>query len=64
MPVNRKKLAALVVAVLATTAVAGSAAASHTGTPGVTKSQIVIGGTFPYTGPAALYKTIPAAELA
>jgi ABC-type branched-subunit amino acid transport system substrate-binding protein len=64
MPVNRKKLAALVVAVLATTAVAGSAAASHTGTPGVTKSQIVIGGTFPYTGPAALYKTIPAAEQA
>src|SRR4029079_19677478 len=60
----RKKLAALVVAVLATTAVAGSAAASHTGTPGVTKSQIVIGGTSPYTGPAALYKTIPTAEQA
>jgi ABC-type branched-subunit amino acid transport system substrate-binding protein len=64
MPVNRKKLAALVLALLATTAVAGSAAASHTGTPGVTKHQIVIGGTFPYTGPAALYKTIPSAEQA
>jgi branched-chain amino acid transport system substrate-binding protein len=64
MPVNRKKLAALVLALLATTVVAGSAAASHTGTPGVTKHQIVIGGTFPYTGPAALYKTIPSAEQA
>jgi branched-chain amino acid transport system substrate-binding protein len=64
MPVNRKKLAALLVGLLATAAVAGTAAASHTGTPGVTKKQIVIGGTFPYTGPAALYKTIPSAEQA
>jgi branched-chain amino acid transport system substrate-binding protein len=30
----------------------------------VTKKQITIGGTFPFTGPAALYKTIPAAEQA
>lgn len=64
MPVNRKKLGAVLVALLATVAIAGSAAASHTGTPGVTKKQIVIGGTFPFTGPAALYKTIPVAEQA
>jgi branched-chain amino acid transport system substrate-binding protein len=43
---------------------ASAAAASHTGTPGVTKNKIVIGGTFPLTGLASLYKTIPAAEQA
>jgi len=64
MAVNRRKLGALLCALLATAAVAGTAAASHTGTPGVTKKQIVIGGTFPLTGPAALYATIPAAEAA
>ena len=30
----------------------------------MTKKQITIGGTFPLTGPASLYKTIPAAEKA
>jgi len=30
----------------------------------VSKKKIVIGGTFPLTGPASLYKTIPAAEAA
>jgi branched-chain amino acid transport system substrate-binding protein len=64
MAVNRKRLGALLLALAAMAAVAGTAAASHTGTPGVTKKQVVIGGTFPYTGPAALYKTIPAAEQA
>jgi branched-chain amino acid transport system substrate-binding protein len=64
MPVNRRTLGALVLALLATAAVASAAAASHTTTPGVTKKQITIGGTFPFTGPAALYKTIPAAEKA
>lgn len=66
MPVNRRKLklAAVLVGLLATAAAAGTAAASHQGTPGVTKKQIVIGGTFPYTGPAQLYKTIPSAEQA
>jgi branched-chain amino acid transport system substrate-binding protein len=51
-------------ALAATAAVAGSAAASHATTPGVTKKQIVIGGTFPLTGFASLYATIPAAEQA
>src|SRR5213082_267650 len=64
MPVNRRKLAALLVGLLATVVAAGTAAASHNSTPGVSKHQIVIGGTFPYSGPAALYKTIPSAELA
>jgi branched-chain amino acid transport system substrate-binding protein len=64
MQVNRRKLGALLCVLLATAAVAGTAAASHKGTPGVSKHQIVIGGTFPYSGPAALYKTIPTAEQA
>jgi branched-chain amino acid transport system substrate-binding protein len=64
MAVHRKKLGALLCALLATALVVSAAAASHTSTPGVTKKQITIGGTFPYTGPAALYKTIPAAEQA
>jgi len=64
MAVNRKKLGALLCALLATAVVVSAAAASHTSTPGVTKKQVTIGGTFPYTGPAALYKSIPAAEQA
>ena len=64
MPVNRRKLAALLVGLLATVVAAGTAAASHNSTPGVSKHQITIGGTFPFSGPAALYKTIPVAEQA
>jgi branched-chain amino acid transport system substrate-binding protein len=64
MAVNRKKLGALLFVLAAVAIAAGTAAASHTSTPGVTKKQITIGGTFPFTGPAALYKTIPAAEQA
>jgi branched-chain amino acid transport system substrate-binding protein len=64
MAVNRRKLGTLLGALLVTAAVAGTAGASPQGTPGVSSKQILIGGTFPYTGPAALYKTIPAAEQA
>ena len=65
MSVNRRKLGALLCALLATAAVAGTAAASHSSNPpSVSKKQIVIGGTFPFTGPASLYKTIPVAEAA
>src|SRR5262249_36072991 len=64
MPVNRRKLAILIVGLLATAAAAGTAAASHRSTPGVTSKSITIGGTFPYTGPAAAYATIPTAEQA
>ena len=62
---NRTRLGALVCVLLAMAAVVSSAtASSHAKTPGVTKKQIVIGGTFPLTGIASLYKTIPAAEAA
>jgi branched-chain amino acid transport system substrate-binding protein len=64
MRVNRKKLGALLLALAAMAIVAGAAGATHLGTPGVTKKSITIGGTFPLTGPASLYKTIPAAEQA
>jgi branched-chain amino acid transport system substrate-binding protein len=64
MGVNRRTLGALVCALVATAAIASAAAASHTATPGVSKNQIVIGGTFPFTGVASLYKTIPTAEQA
>ena len=64
MAVNRRKLGVLLCALLATAVAASVATASHTSTPGVTKSQITIGGTFPFTGPASLYKTIPVAEAA
>jgi len=64
MAVNRKKLGALLCVLAVTAAAAGTAAASHSGTPGVSKKQIVIGGTFPFTGFASAYKTIPTAELA
>jgi branched-chain amino acid transport system substrate-binding protein len=64
MAVNRRKLGALLCVLLATAAVASAASASHTSTPGVTKNKVVIGGTFPLTGFASAYKTIPAAEAA
>jgi branched-chain amino acid transport system substrate-binding protein len=52
--------AAAVVAGIAVTAAAGA----HRATPGITATSIKIGGTFPLTGVASLYKTIPAAEKA
>jgi branched-chain amino acid transport system substrate-binding protein len=64
MAVNRRKLGALLGALLVTAAVAGGAAASQASTPGVSKNKIVIGGTFPLTGFASAYKTIPVAEQA
>jgi branched-chain amino acid transport system substrate-binding protein len=56
-----------VLAVFAGAAIVGSvavtaASGAHRLDPGVTSSSIKIGGTFPLTGPASLYKTIPAAE--
>ena len=50
----------LVVAAVAVTAAFGA----HRTDPGITSSSISIGGTFPLTGVASLYKTIPAAEKA
>jgi len=58
----------MLVALAATVAVAGisvsAAAGAHKADPGITKTSIHIGGTFPLTGIASLYKTIPAAEAA
>ena len=51
------------VAVLASIAAAAASGAQRLD-PGVTASSVKIGGTFPLTGPASLYKTIPAAEKA
>jgi branched-chain amino acid transport system substrate-binding protein len=51
---------AAVVASVAVTAASGAQRLD----PGVTSSSIKIGGTFPLTGFASLYKTIPAAEKA
>src|SRR5919198_1596663 len=55
-----------VLAGFATGAVAAATAASGAvkADPGITASSITIGGTFPLTGVASLYKTIPAAEKA
>lgn len=50
-------------AVVLSVAVAGASAAQRLD-PGVTSSSIKIGGTFPLTGFASLYKTIPTAEKA
>jgi len=62
---TRRMKASLVLASFAVAAAAGSAAlASPSATPGVTKRTITIGGTFPLTGPAALYGAIPKAEAA
>jgi len=63
---TRRMKGALVLAVLAVAAAAVSAAlgAGTAATPGVTKTTITIGGTFPLTGPAALYGAIPKAEAA
>ena len=54
---------ALAVGVLAAVVVSAAFAASSS-TPGVTSKTITIGGTFPLTGPAALYGVIPKAEAA
>lgn len=50
----------IVIAAVAVTAAFGA----HKADPGITSSSITIGGTFPLTGVASLYKTIPAAEAA
>jgi branched-chain amino acid transport system substrate-binding protein len=54
--------AALVLAIagIASTAALGA----HASDPGITKTSIKIGGTFPLTGVASAYKTIPLAEQA
>jgi branched-chain amino acid transport system substrate-binding protein len=57
-------LAVLAGAVAIAAVIVTAASGAHQATPGVTATQVKIGGTFPLTGPASLYKTIPAAEKA
>ncbi len=62
---TRRLIGALALAALVTgAAVVSAAVASSSATPGVTAKTITIGGTFPLTGPAALYAAIPKAEYA
>jgi branched-chain amino acid transport system substrate-binding protein len=64
MGMKGKALAVVVgAAAVATIAVTAASGATRTD-PGVTANSISIGGTFPLTGVASLYKTIPAAEKA
>jgi len=59
------RILATLVGIAAIAAIAVSAAGGAVRTdPGVTANSINIGGTFPITGVASLYKTIPAAEKA
>ena len=61
----KRKVLAVLAGVTAVAAVGVTAATGAVRTdPGVTASTIKIGGTFPLTGVASLYKTIPAAEAA
>ena len=60
---RRARLLVLCIGAAIIAAVAVSAATgAREATPGITATQVKIGGTFPLTGVAALYKTIPAAE--
>src|SRR3982751_5290056 len=64
MGMKGRVLAVLVgIAALAAVAVSAAGGALRTD-PGITANSISIGGTFPLTGVASLYKTMPAAEKA
>lgn len=60
---RRLTLASLAVLALLAVAVTGAAATvgGSAATPGVTPRSVTIGGTYPLTGPASLYGTIPQA---
>ncbi len=57
-------LAAVAGLALFASVAATAAFGAHQADPGITKTSIHIGGTFPLTGVASAYKTIPAAESA
>lgn len=64
MRISRRMLGALVAAFAVGAIAVSAAAGAHQGDPGITKTSIKVGGTFPLTGPASAYKTIPLAEQA
>ena len=57
----KRRIAGAVVVLAAAGIAASAAAGAHRADPGVTKTKITIGGTFPLTGVASSYKTIPLA---
>jgi branched-chain amino acid transport system substrate-binding protein len=59
--VKKTVIGGLMAVALLTAAVAGAASQK---TPGVTSKQVLIGATFPYSGPASAYGTIAKAETA
>jgi branched-chain amino acid transport system substrate-binding protein len=62
---NKRRILAVIAGAAIVGGIAVTAAfGAHRATPGVSATTITIGGTFPLSGPAALYKTIPAAESA
>ncbi len=62
---SKPRVLAVLVGAVAVAAVSVTAAfGAHRAAPGVTATEVKIGGTFPLTGVASLYKTIPAAEKA
>ncbi len=61
---KKGKILAVLAGVAMVAAVAVTTASGATKADGITKTSITIGGTFPLTGVASLYKTIPAAEKA
>ena len=61
---GRRILVVLSAATLVAVVSASAAFGAHRADPGITSTSISIGGTFPLTGVASLYKTIPAAEAA
>jgi len=61
---GKRAFGVLVMAALAAAVLVTAASGAPRKDPGVTATSITIGGTFPLTGVASLYKTIPAAEKA
>ena len=64
MSMKRRLLAVLAGVAVVAIATVTAASGAPTADPGITSTSIKIGGTFPLTGVASLYKTIPAAEKA
>jgi branched-chain amino acid transport system substrate-binding protein len=60
----RRRVKVAVAALAVALAAVGMAGASSQTDPGVSSKSILIGGTFPLSGPASLYGTIPQAEKA
>ena len=56
---KRLVFSVVIAGAIMTLGLSGALAKPQAGTPGVTATTIDIGGTFPYSGPASLYSSIP-----